>query len=285
MCRIAAYVGPRERLDRLLLTGDHDLVAQSYQPRQMQDALMNADGFGVAWYGDATAPSPALYRTAMPLWGDENFPRMAPHLNAPCALANVRSATPGFAVSTANVSPFVHGAWAFTHNGFLEGFRDGLARDLQRDLSDHAWGAMVGQTDSEHLFALFLDRAARHDVRPGAAAPAALAAALAETVAIATSLLIARDRRGLLALAVTDGRCLAVVRAAVGADAPSMYLHPGARPGGGAGALVASEPFFDDQAAPWRPVPPDQALVLTAAGGPEPVARLGIPDLPEAARR
>ncbi|MCZ7680853.1 MAG: hypothetical protein M5U28_19575 [Sandaracinaceae bacterium] len=106
MCRIAAYAGPPRSLHDLWLAPEHSLVVQSYAPREMNGAILNADGFGMAWYTPA-AREPALYRGVLPLWGDENVARMAPHLVSGCVVANVRSATPGMGVSAANVSPFM----------------------------------------------------------------------------------------------------------------------------------------------------------------------------------
>jgi glutamine amidotransferase len=281
MCRIAAYLGPPRRLDQLLLAGDHSLVVQSYRPREMAEALMNADGFGVAWYGDPSLPEPALYRTAMPLWGDDNFPRMAPHLVAGCVLANVRSATPGFGISTANVSPFVSRGWAFVHNGYLQGFRDGLARALRQGLGDDAWNAIEGHTDSEHLFALFLDRAARRGLRPREGTPEALADTLAETLAGVSGALEGRGRRGLLNVAITDGDHLAVGRHAVAAAAPSLYARRGGAAGDGEadGVLIASEPLFDDPG--WSPLPPGEVRVYGAGGAAVPLAHRPLPSPPE----
>ena len=57
MCRLAAYSGPPLPLAALTHTPTHSLVVQSYKPKQMREALLNADGVGAVlravWGGGA----------------------------------------------------------------------------------------------------------------------------------------------------------------------------------------------------------------------------------------
>ena len=50
MCRLAAYIGPTLRLEELLLKPEHSLVKQSWAPREMMEARLNADGYGFGWF-------------------------------------------------------------------------------------------------------------------------------------------------------------------------------------------------------------------------------------------
>ena len=165
MCRLAAYVGPPRTLHSLWLAPEHSLEVQSYAPREMKTAVLNADGFGMSWYSDAE-DGPARYRTILPLWADENVRSMSKHLVTRCAVANVRSATVGMPVQLSNVSPFVEGRWTFTHNGFLRAFHPRFARKIRESLDDARYGSIVGNTDSEHLFAHLMTRLAGHDSDP-----------------------------------------------------------------------------------------------------------------------
>ncbi|TIV20528.1 MAG: class II glutamine amidotransferase, partial [Mesorhizobium sp.] len=58
MCRWAAYLGNAIFLEDVIAAPSHSLVIQSRQAREAKSPT-NADGFGVAWYGDR--PEPGLY--------------------------------------------------------------------------------------------------------------------------------------------------------------------------------------------------------------------------------
>ena len=244
MCRLAAYIGPPRSLHELWLAPPHNLVVQSYAPREMNGAILNADGFGMAWYTERDA-SPALYRSVLPLWSDENVARMAPHLVSGCALANVRSATPGMGVQTTNVSPFVRGRWSFTHNGLVRSWKT-LARKVRAVLDDAQYAAIEGSTDSEHVFALVMTHLARDESDP----PAAVRGATRELEALADG--------ALLNFVLTDGRWLVAVRHAVGDEAPSLYRR--AREGG---VELASERL---DAHGWESVERGSMLIVTPEG-------------------
>jgi predicted glutamine amidotransferase len=71
-------------------------------------------------------------------------------------LAHVRRATVGGA-STKNTHPFVHGCWAFAHNGTIENFKQ-IQVKLENQTSEEISSARLGATDSETLFYWFLTR-------------------------------------------------------------------------------------------------------------------------------
>ena len=125
-----AYVGAPRSLAELLVEPAHSLEVQSYAPKEMEEALLNADGFGVAWY-TAGREEPARYRTILPMWADQNVRDFAGHVRSGHVLAAVRSATPGIGHGLANTQPFVHGPLTFLHNGFIRDFRRGAARRLR----------------------------------------------------------------------------------------------------------------------------------------------------------
>jgi ergothioneine biosynthesis protein EgtC len=252
MCRLLGYVGSPIRLDALLLESDHSLVVQSHSPRETTSAVLNADGFGVAWYTSETA-DPALYRSVMPMWGDDNLPRMAKHLRSGCVLANVRSATPGIGISVANTQPFVWGPLAFAHNGYIQDFKRVVERAMRTSLSDEAYRAIGGTSDSEHIFAHILDGAPS-----GARDARALVEAVQRGLAAVSARLTELDVPALLNVALTDGTHLVAACHAVGAPTPSLYVLEREDDA----TLVASEPTFSDPG--WRPIAPGTVVEAVA---------------------
>ena len=93
MCRHAAYVGPPLGLGAFLDRPAHGLVEQSYHPREMLTAKLNADGFGFGWYRESGAAG--VYTNPMPIWSDINLAHIGAAFESRLWLGNVRSATPG----------------------------------------------------------------------------------------------------------------------------------------------------------------------------------------------
>ena len=232
MCRLYARVGASRTLLEQLEGGVHSLEVQSYRPKMMDEALMNADGFGLAWY-NGQDPQPARYRSVLPAWSDENFRGFGGQVRSSHVLAYVRSATPGIGAGLANTQPFVHGNIAFMHNGYLDKFRQGAMRRVQAQLGDEAFALIRGSSDSEHMFALFMD---------AHLAGASIKDALHAAVAGAERAL--QGERALLVLVVSDGERIHALRTGLnGAKTPTLFSRP--LPSGG---CFASEPLDDDAA-------------------------------------
>ena len=250
MCRLLAYLGPPIPLARFLTEPEHSLVEQAYQPREMTAGVVNADGFGVAWY-DARRPPPYRYRNTCPIWSDVNLEDLGAHVESGHALAYVRSATPGQGLDMANTQPFVHGRWSFVHNGFVEGFGEQsgirLRRAIGERLDDAHWAIRPGETDSSYLFAWLMQHL------DGAPPEAAISDALH-----AFDSLPGLKRVGLNFL-LSDGRRVYAVRHARAADCATLYLLTDAADFPGA-TLVASEPLFD---AGWQAMPANSLTVLS----------------------
>ena len=49
MCRHIGYIGINKSLDDILLNHNHSLIELSYKPKEMHEAILNADGFGIGW--------------------------------------------------------------------------------------------------------------------------------------------------------------------------------------------------------------------------------------------
>lgn len=236
MCRLYARVGTPRTLLEQVVGAPHSLEVQSYKPKMMDEATLNADGFGLAWYNGQDA-EPARYRSTLPLWSDENFRGFGGQVRSSHVLAYVRSATRNIGAGLANTQPFVHGKFAFMHNGYLKDFRDGAMRRMQRQLGDEAFGLIRGSSDSEHLFALFMDA-----IFTGASMLDALRAVVegAETAV--------EGKRALLVLMASDGERIHALRTGLnGAKTPTLFSRD--EPGGG---CFASEPLDDDDT--WIPI-------------------------------
>jgi len=106
MCRHLAYLGPPVTLRSVLIDPPFGLYRQAWAPRFQRPGAVNADGFGVGWYcdasgddpgdlGDLGGPEPARYRQAVPIWADQSVAELARVTRTGALLAMVRNATPG----------------------------------------------------------------------------------------------------------------------------------------------------------------------------------------------
>ncbi len=249
MCRLLGYIGPPIQLDSLLSEPNHSLIVQSYQPREMQTAILNADGFGIGWYHPQRQTAPFTYRQTMPIWNDTNLPHLSRYIESSRILAYVRSATPGLAVDLSNCQPFQHGQLLFIHNGFIENFRQTVYRPIRDRLSDIAYHTIHGLTDSEHLFGLFVDAISTQP-------HISLVTALRQTLATAAQLAQEYGVRAALNLMVSDGDQIVASRFDTSGSDPSLYYlrddpqFPNA-------VLIASEPLSEGQ---WTPCPKSSIL-------------------------
>ena len=153
MCRFIAYIGNPLVLDEVLFKPNNSLIKQSVNSKENKDPL-NGDGFGLGWYAQDIDFNPAIFRSIQPAWNDLNLQHLASKLRSNCFFAHVRSASRGH-VSQFNCHPFNYKQYLFMHNGDIGDF-DKIVRELRHQLSDEIYNWIQGQTDSEHIFALFL---------------------------------------------------------------------------------------------------------------------------------
>lgn len=276
MCRFALYLGEPTTLASLVTDPEYSIIHQSFHSHEREEPL-NGDGFGVAWYAPALAEGPAVFKDLTPAWSNMNLLSLARVTESRCLLAHVRAATVGLPVTRLNCHPFERGRFAFMHNGEIGGWRT-IRRRLRARLSDEAYAAVLGSTDSEVLFALFVDRYRETDVDapPIERMLAALEAAVAEVEELSAGAGI--EEPSLLNLALTDGRRALVTRyispRAEGRRANSLYTIRGRRfvCEGGSGSMegaedvaendsvvVASEPLTGQ---PWWEAVPANHVVL-----------------------
>ena len=115
MCRWIAYVGSPLWMDSFLVRPENSLLAQSRNATSSRYP-MNADGFGIGWYGEREKPG--IFHSVTPAWNDPNFRHLAEQIRCRLFLAHVRSAT-GTPTQITNCHPFRRGNWLFQHNGVV----------------------------------------------------------------------------------------------------------------------------------------------------------------------
>ncbi|KZS73604.1 class II glutamine amidotransferase [Mycobacterium kansasii] len=107
----------------------------------------NPDGTGVGVFDEHGRPQ--LHKEPMAAWHDTAFATEARELTGTTFVAHVRYATTG-SLDIRNTHPFLQDGRMFAHNGVVEGLDviDGRLRELG------AADLVLGQTDSERVFAL-----------------------------------------------------------------------------------------------------------------------------------
>jgi len=275
MCRFTMYMGPPIRLASLLVEPAHSLILQSAHATERAEPL-NGDGFGVGWYAPELTDRPAVFRSITPAWNNANLRSLAEVVSSPCVMAHVRAATAGMPVAEENCHPFQHDGYLFMHNGHLGAFRS-IRRTLLSGLSNDAFDAIRGNTDSEHLFALFLDEAVGCNTEEEDALAGCLNRAVWRAVDLVEEL--GGGHPSFLNLAVTDGHRGAACRFSnavegrpetlylirrglyqpVAEGSPSRRQHERSE-----SFVVSSERLTDDST--WTPVQPNHMVSFSRSG-------------------
>ncbi len=272
MCRFTFYRGESLPLSSLITEPENSLIHQSTHARERTEPL-NGDGFGVSWYVPGSH-EPGLFRSINPAWSNQNLRALARVVESTCILAHVRAASEGLDVTEPNCHPFVRGRHSFMHNGELGGFRK-VRRPLLATLSDPSFHAIRGTTDSELLFAVFMDELAREDRSTGCEP---MSRALQRTVDRAMAL-VAEYAPGALSrlnLLASDGETAVACRFSnlEAVRAESLYVSHGKRYQcrngvcrmvddsdiGTRAALVSSEPLSDGQM--WEMIPRNHYVTI-----------------------
>ena len=276
MCRFVLYLGCEITVGSLVTEPENSIIHQSFKSREREEPL-NGDGFGIAWYVPEMGEEPAVFKDITPAWNNINLLNLARVTSSSCVLAHVRAATSGFPVIQLNCHPFASGPFSFMHNGRIAGFNK-IRRDLMARLSDEAYNSISGSTDSEYLFALFLDYYNDIDdtLERIERMARALSAAIKEVELITEKAGI--EEASYMNVAVTDGtsavatRHVSLSNGAEGRDANTLYVHTGGgfecRAGHleeaiekGHAVVIASEPLTDD--AGWKRVSPNTMVLVT----------------------
>lgn len=158
MCRLFGFKSAvLSRAHRSLIAAENALSVQ---------ARAHRDGWGIGWFH---GPEAYLLKSEAGADACDSFRRAADRLASQTLVVHVRKATVG-SVNPLNVHPFRHGRWVFAHNGTLLGF-DALAPVLLADTPPALREQILGQTDSEHLFAWLLGKLERAGIDPLGARP------------------------------------------------------------------------------------------------------------------
>ncbi|MCF3974018.1 class II glutamine amidotransferase [Paracoccus salsus] len=238
MCRWAAYMGKPIFLEEIVSRPAHSLIRQSQGATRCQTPV-NADGFGLAWYGER--PEPGLYRDVMPAWSDPNLRSLVCQVRSGLFMAHVRAST-GTATSRNNCHPFVVGSWSFMHNGQFGGY-DGFRRDAELLIPDAFYSHRMGATDSEALFLIALGEGLADDPK----------GAMTRAVGRMAELALRRGSTPHVraTCAFSDGRTLYALRYASDDQAPTLFHRwSDSRQG----RAVVSEPLETDEG-DWQEVP------------------------------
>ncbi len=253
MCRFVAYHGSETTVQPLVYGGDHPLVEQAWNPRELLVGQTNADGYGVAWYHGG---QPVRIARAEPIWYDADLERLLETVRSSTVVASLRNATPGMPIGVSAVAPLVLDRWSFALNGFIEGFHPRLKREFHRSLPDELYARLRNGNDTETLFFL-----AVHEVQQGASAGEALRRVVDRVRGAVNTQ--HGDLRAQLNMVLTDGRRVAISRASTVRVTNSLYLadDPDLV---GEGVVLASEALDQDSA--WEPVEPQTVVEIAEDG-------------------
>lgn len=246
MCRWIAYVGEPVFVEDFVCVPCQSLIAQSRRSREAHTE-MNADGFGLGWYGER--PVPGVFRDIRPAWSDENLMSLAHQIRAPLYFAHVRAST-GTATTRANCHPFSHGRHLFMHNGQIGGF-ERLRRKVDALIPDELYQARGGTTDSEAIFLMMIGDGLANEPRAACDRMIATVARLQAEAGIAEPFRFTA--------AWSDGQSIYAARYASDLQPPSLYTK--ALPQR-AGMLVVSEPL-DGVRDGWQGVPAQSFVTVT----------------------
>ena len=153
MCRFAAFIGKKKILLKSVLEEpSNSLIHQSKSAKEGKTGI-NGDGFGIGWYNHDVDNFPAVFKSVLPAWNDENLINISSKITSKCFLGHVRSSTVG-SVALTNCHPFKYKQLLFMHNGTINQFNK-VKKNIIEKISDELLENIKGQTDSEYIFALF----------------------------------------------------------------------------------------------------------------------------------
>jgi glutamine amidotransferase len=253
MCRFVALLSKQPvTLDKIIDEPQNSLIHQSREAREGRLGL-NADGVGLAWYNHSINPLPGVYKSIQPAWNDQNLHHLIAKIQSTCFLGHVRASTVGD-VNIYNCHPFTHQQFSFVHNGTIRDFNL-VKRQLVNMLSDDAFDAIKGQTDSEHFFALLMDHLFDRNIHQSKIfSMSQLTQALPQIIKTISTCQITSFSR--LNIALTDGKQLLAMRYVSDQheDALSLYYSVCQHQGITNSVCIASEPLTD-YATEWHEVP------------------------------
>ncbi len=196
MCRLFGFrsVIPSQ-VHRSLVAADNALAVQSER---------HPDGWGVAFYVDG---SPHVTKSAAGAMDDALFRRVSGVVSSETVVAHIRKATQGN-LTVLNSHPFQYGRWVMAHNGDIPNFA-ACREKLDLAIAPRLRRFILGETDSERVFFLFLTELTRFGELSGRFGLEEVVPALAATVRTVRELADGEGHRSLLTLLVTNGQTMA----------------------------------------------------------------------------
>jgi glutamine amidotransferase len=194
MCRLYGFRSVIDsQVHQSLVAADNALAEQSER---------HPDGWGVAYYID---DAPHVTRSASTALHDTLFRRVSGVVSSQTVLAHVRKATQG-AHTVVNCHPFQYGRWVFAHNGDIPEF-ERCREALEAEIAPRLRRFILGDTDSERVFFLFLSKLQRHGRLSSNFGVDVVSEALRETVACVREIVDTPDapKPALLTLMATNG--------------------------------------------------------------------------------
>jgi glutamine amidotransferase len=250
MCRIVAYAGTPVSPERLIFGGDHSLEVQSYRPREMLSGSVNADGVGIVWYVE---DRPVRFASQRPIWQEADLPELLASVRSSVVIGAVRNSTPGIPYGPAGTPPLVRRGWAFTLNGWLDGFRKAHLKRMLDALPDHLYAELEGVSDTELLF-MHVIASLEKGARP--------AEAIAEVAQEASRRALEAGQTAQLNLALASASGVIACRVSVGVEPNSLYMcdQTALAPNG---VTLASEPLDEGS---WRTIEPQSVVQIGRDG-------------------
>ena len=277
MCRFIAYRGEPIIASKLLHEPKNSLIHQSYHAQERQEPL-NGDGFGFGWYVKEISSEPALFRSMQPAWNNPNLKSIADKTKTDCLFAHIRAATHG-EVNQQNCHPFRFKHLMMMHNGYVPKFEK-IKRSVRELLDEESYLWVRGQTDTEHLYALFLTKLRKESLLDLSANPSDVLDVLISTIhdLEGVSKKYGVEEPSLLNLVITNGSWMIATKyISPGADsnlANTLYYSIGVKyechdgvcmmkkPGvEGSSALIVSEKLTKIEK-DWIQVPLNHAVII-----------------------
>lgn len=175
MCRLFGFrSNASSRVHRSLVHAQNSLRQQSVEHK---------DGWGIAYYAE-DAGKPAVAHGLGAAHQDPEFDRVSGLVDSHAVLAHVRLASVG-PVELHNSHPFIHGTWAFAHNGTVREFSK-YRPQIEAEIAPDFRELIRGDTDSERLFYLVLTALREEVALDGPVTAEQLAKALCRTAQCAS---------------------------------------------------------------------------------------------------
>jgi predicted glutamine amidotransferase len=255
MCRFVGYFGKSPIfLETLLMTPKNALVKQSYRANEGAH-IVNADGFGVAWYDNTTSKNAGVFKSIRPAWNDENLYHLSRKIQSSCFISHIRASTVG-GVSRQNCHPFICGQYAFVHNGTIEHFSI-YKKSIINQLDDDLFLQIQGNTDSEYFFFLILHFLRRvHHIH----------LAVNQAIAFLTTLQQPNGHHFVMNMAFTDGQAFFAMRyCSCGNSTLALRYKTQLTPSGQIEALILSSEPLDQCPNDWQALPKNHYLLIDQA--------------------